>query len=541
MDDFEVPEDLSALSNDELSALHDAATAAFQALRESETITEDELVTMRGLAEAASQIRDEQGTREAAAEAAAAEIESLAAQMSGEVPEVIALTDPAEGVTAPEAPPEGGEPAATASGTPRRAFDLSGVRSRQPRVLPKTNGGRGGTTFSAAVDVPGHKAGAAVDLDIVNEGFTARANALKAANGGTSLVTTYQHPFAKSQIVVDPGSPYQGSTVTLAASNQRNLPQRDLVASGGWCAPSETLYDIVDIACPDMLWDVPEIQLARGGIRYFKTPSLDVAALTWVHTEADDIAGNEKPCYKVPCPDPLEVRCGAVGVCLESGILTQKFFPELTSWYVRNSMVAHEIRVKQVLFAQALAGATAVVLAPTFAALSAIYSAVALQAADMIERHSFCDTISLEVVFPWWTKNLFLTDMARRNGVSLDQVSESDIQDLFTNLGVRVQWARGLAPGVPTDIGGAVAAVDWPSAINFLIYPAGQLQVGRGADVDLGVIHDSSKFVTNDYTAVFTEECVALVDKSVDTRRVTVPVCPSGATGAQTALVCPAP
>ncbi|MGC5413091.1 major capsid protein, partial [Streptomyces sp. DT225] len=76
--------------------------------------------------------------------------------------------------------------------------------------------------------------------------------------------------------------------------------------------------------------------------------------MTWVHTEADDISGATKPCFTIPCPDPVEVRCDAVGVCLEAGILTQRHFPELVAWYLRNAMVAHEIRIRSVLYQQAL-------------------------------------------------------------------------------------------------------------------------------------------------------------------------------------------
>ncbi|MFF0290851.1 major capsid protein [Streptomyces sp. NPDC005262] len=67
--------------------------------------------------------------------------------------------------------------------------------------------------------------------------------------------------------------------------------------------------------------------------------------------------------------------------CLEAGILTQRHFPELVSWYLRNSMVAHEIRLRQVLFAQAIASPTAVTLPATFGALSTVFAAVVLQAA----------------------------------------------------------------------------------------------------------------------------------------------------------------
>ncbi|MCM1964843.1 major capsid protein [Streptomyces sp. G1] len=541
MDPFELPETYTALTDAELSALHDDAVAAFEARSANTSITSAELDELRALAAAVQDIRAEQSSRTEAAAEAAAEIDALAAQVRGEAFTADTDDPEAEAVTeAVEETEEEPEPVTAAAQPPARpALNLAAIRAGQRRIMPAEQA-RPGTRITASVDVPGHRPGAALTFDDLTSGTIARANALKTVNGGKTVVASYAHPFPPELIVTDAGSAPEGTTVSLAASNQRRLPQRDLVASGGWCAPSETVYDIADIACPDMLWDAPEIQLSRGGLRYFKTPTLDVAAITWVHTEADDIAGNTKPCFTIPCPDPLEVRCDAVGVCLESGILTQRHFPELTAWYLRNAMVAHEIRVKQELFAAALATATPVAIAVTFGALSPIFAAVALQAADMIERHSLCEGTALEVVFPWWSRNLFLADLARRNGVGVDQVNTGMVQDLFSPLGVRIQWARSLPPAVPAEIGGATPAVDWPATIQFLIYPAGTLQIGRGAEVNLGVIHDSVKFSTNDYTALFTEECNALVDRSVDTRVVTVPVCPSGETGAQTLMTCPA-
>ncbi|MEU9576300.1 major capsid protein [Streptomyces chilikensis] len=547
MADFDVPEDITALDDQQLSDLHDQAVAAFDAQANSTTISPDDMVALRSLTETITAIRGEQQARVEAAQQAAAEIDALAAQVRGgtteqEPPAVEPVEVEAAAVEQEPAPVEPAPapvvetPAVTASLARRPALDLSAVRRRQPRVLPEPEPS---TIITAAVDVPGFSPGSTIDFDQVTQGVIARANALKTAGGGTGQVISYRHPFQREHIVTDSSSAPEGTTVALAASAQSRLPQGDLVASGGWCAPSETLYQLVDIACPDMLWDLPEIQMARGGLRYFKTPSLDISAMTFVHTEADDIAGSEKPCFQVPCPDPIEVRCTAHGVCLTAGILTQRHFPELVSWYVRNAMVAHEIRVRQALWEEAVATAQAVTLPVSFGALSAVYSAVALQVADMVERHSLCERISLEVVFPWWLRGLFLADIARQNGVSVNDVRPSAIQSLFTDLGVRVQFARGLTPAVPTDIGGATAATTWPAEVSFLIYPAGSLLLGRGEEINLGVIHDSNRFKTNDFTSAFSEECVALVDRSVDTRYVTLPVCASGATGGQVLPTCP--
>lgn len=531
-----VPEDITPLSDTDLSELLETALAEFEARASASSVSNDDLAALRALSSGVDRIRTEQVTRAQAAQAAADEIAQLAAQVRGDDPAPEAAVDPdpePEPVVEPEPEPV---TASTATLVKRPALDLSGVRRSQPRVLPEPPAPT--TSITAAVDVPGYTPGAPLDFGQVTAGLISRANALKTAGGGVGQVISYRHPFAPERIVTDSSSAPEGTTVALHAADQRNLPQRDLVASGGWCAPSETLYDLVDVSCPDMLWDAPEIQLSRGGLRYFKTPSLDVASMTFIHTEADDISGAEKPCFKIPCPDPIEVRCDAVGVCLESGILTQRHFPELVSWYLRNAMVAHEIRIRQALYEQAAATATPVTMPESFGALSAVYAAIALQAADMIERHSLCETTAIEVVLPWWSRNLMLADLARRSGS--DHVAASMVQDLFTPLGVRIQWARGLTPAVPDTIGAENPAEAWPGEIQILMYPAGQIQIGRGEEVNLGVVHDSSKFVTNDYTALFVEECVALVDRSVDTRMITVPVCPSGAVGARTELVCPA-
>ncbi|MFM9590717.1 major capsid protein [Streptomyces scabiei] len=551
---FMIPEDLTTLDDAQLTDLLAQAETEFNSLRALSAVSGDDMGQMRALSSGARRIREEQEGRLTAAREAAAEIDTLAAEFdtptapeaepAGDEPEAepVAAADPAADEPTAEDADNGTAPVVASA---RPLMNLGQVRQRQPRVLPATQSPE--PYLTASVDVPGYRSGARMDLADLTPGTINRASALKSSGGGVGLVASYHHPFPDDLIVNDPGSAPEGTNVAMHAGSQARLPKGNLVASGGWCAPSETEYTFLQTACPDMLWDAPEIQLARGGLRFFKTPSLDVAALTWVHTEADDIAGNPKPCFKIPCEDPVEARCDAIGICVEAGILTQRHFPELVSFYLRQALVGHEIRVRQELLNQVAVSATPVVIAATWGALSPVFSSVALMAADMIERHSLCDNIALEVVFPWWSRNLFLADIARRNGVSIDEVSTADVQAVFSPLGVRIQWARGItntlplgAPPVNVGIGGPSPALVWPDEIQYLIYPAGQIQIGRGAEVNLGVIHDSSKFSTNDYTAAFSEECVTIIDRSIDTRLVTVPVCPSGQSGAQTLLTCPA-
>lgn len=552
-DMYELPMDVTTLTDDDLDSNLASAVRSFQSVSQTTVVTPQTLPNLRTLKASIQALKDERASRTAAAEAAAAEIDALTADVFGDDAEDVAASAEdgtegnAEGVAAAAetevTQTEVIEPTevVTASGVRRTSLNLAAVRAKQSGtgtgmaryLAPETPEG---IEITASVDVPGFRPGEAVSLSDITEGVMRRATGLKTSGGGTGLVASYKLPFPDDLIVKDSSSAPEGSTALMKAADQRRLNGGDLVAAGGWCAPSETVYDITDIACPDMLWDLPEVQINRGGLRFFRTPALDVAALTWVHTEQDDIAGNTKPCFEIPCPAPIDVRAQANGVCLSAGILTQRFFPELIDWYVRNSMIAHEIQLKTSMYDAARAGIIAAVptraitVRASFAAFSAVYEAVALQAADMIERYNLCDSTQLEVVFPWWTRNLFLSDLARQDGVNLEDLDVSRIQAAFAKLGVSVQWARGLAPAVPTDIGGTDLATTWPGSVEFMIYPSGNYQLGRGPEVNLGVIIDSVTVATND-EKIFSEEAVMLIDRLGLARLVTVDVCPDGSVG----------
>ena len=555
---YELPDDVTQLSDDELESNLTAAVRAFKATSETTTVTPQTLPTLRTLKASIQTLKDEQTNRLTAAEAAAAEIDALTTEVFGEdePAETAASAEPAETeaqqATETEVQPEPVqviEPTQVVTASSRRSLNLSAVRARQAgqpaglrQYLPAEN--PDGIEMVASVDVPGYRPGQDIDLAGIVEGAQRRAQGLKTAGGGTGMIASYRLPYASDLVVSDSSSASEGTRALTFAANQDRLPSGDLVAAGGWCAPSETVYEITDIACPDMLWDIPEVQLNRGGLRYFRTPTLDVSALTWTWSEAQDIAADpatpatQKPCYEIPCPAPIDVRAIAIGVCLQVGILSARFFPEMVDWYVRNAMVAHEIRIKQYAFQRAITpttgGDTSIVTTPvtvraSFAAFSAVYEAVALQAADMIERHNLCDSTQLEAVFPWWAKNLFLADLMRQTGSVDANVSEARLIQLFAELGVRVQFARGLGQD---GIGEAAAATTWPGEVQFLLYPSGNFQLGRGPEVNLGVIVDSVTVATND-EKIFSEEAVVLVDRMGLARLVTVDVCPNGEVGAR--------
>jgi hypothetical protein len=73
------------------------------------------------------------------------------------------------------------------------------------------------------------------------------------------------------------------------------------------------------------------------------------------------------------------------------------------------------------------------------------------------------------------------------------------------------------------------------------MYPAGTWLRGSADIIEIDTLYDSTLLSTNKYTALFMEEgnLTAKVCPGAS-RIVTVPVCPDGSTGVQTALTCPA-
>ncbi|GGR59842.1 MULTISPECIES: major capsid protein [Streptomyces] len=280
MEEFALPDDITALNDEELDALLDGAVKAFDVKGGSSTVTYGDITQLRELATAVQNICTEKAERIEAAQKAAVEIEALAATVRGDAPEQVAATEPAE-------------PAAAEG----RALNLSRVRAHQPRVLPADP--NPSPEITASVDVPGYQPCQALDVAGVTERIIRRANALKTAGGGVGLAASYRLPVPQQLIVNDSSSGTEGTRAVVLAGDQARLNGGDLVASGGWCAPSATVYELTGMSCPEMLWDLPEIQLARGGLRHFPMPSLDVAAMTFVHTEADDISGAVKPCFRI--------------------------------------------------------------------------------------------------------------------------------------------------------------------------------------------------------------------------------------------------
>lgn len=591
--DLEIPENLSDLADDALAEMRSQAVDAFQTLYANGSFSDEDLNTLGTLTDGIEVLSAEISAREEAAAARSAKAAELAAKIGADKP---APKDdeeqaPAESEDAPaeqsdEAPAEKpapeadkdeaekkaktaaaaapveapAEPVAEAevvtAAAPRGPIKLSGIRRHTPAPAPTTieetiveDTSRARLTVA---DVPGFAADSdasfedlAVALDRRLQGFNSGAYGA-AARAGRAM--SERHSLAVVRKSFDEratvGSPESAEAAMAFAVNEKNLPGGSLVAAGGWCAPSETVYDLLEDESRDGLVSLPEINVTRGGIKFTKGPKFSdlYSAPSFNFTEEEAKAGKyaptsatdptnkvgAKPVYSVPCTEFEEVRLSAAGMHIQAGLLQQRGYPELVARTIRGALVAHEHKMSERIIAAMEAKSAAVSMdAGQIGALAPVLTAIELQ----VEHYRYAQRLSrsttLEAIFPYWVRGAIRTDLSRRQGVDLTDVPDSRIDAWFKSRGVNPQFVYDWQ--AITGEAGAFKA--WGNSVKFLLYSAGTFVKGGQDVITLDTVYDSTLLGQNDYTALFTEEGYLVAKRGHDARVVTVPLNPNGGTG----------
>lgn len=485
----------------------------------------------------------------------------------------------------PEPDPEPELEAVTASQgeqTPApRVSDLGGSREVVP-AIPRT----AYSTLVAAAGVPNYEAGQPLStmLDVA-KAFEARSyghNAMAKANRRGSpvmypvaqLVRDYPAEFSvngdetdypKLLNVMDESRLPGGSLIESARlryeETKKSQPQRDaLVAAQGWCAPSETDYDICLQISTDGLLDAPEVQARRGGIRHntgleFDTLFGDCTTHPGYFdlTEAQVASGTTKTCVEIPCPDFTDDRLGVTGLCLTGNILAIRGYPEFTATFTRGALAALAHLVNREQIAEVVAGSTAVDLssdapwATDGSTVSQVLSAVELAIMDIKYRMRLAQNSTLDVVMPFWIGAQMRADWIRRNGgdySTMLTLSDEAINAAFRARGARVQyvydWQDAFADCVSGGMPGSEDPISsFPETLDFLVYPAGTWIRAVNDVITLNSVYDSTLLATNQVTHLFTETGWKMMRMCPVSRVYTVPICPSGKTTQTGTLTCP--
>ena len=598
--DLEIPENLTDLSAADLGDLRSKAVDAFQTLYAGGEFTDEDLATLGTLTDGIEVLSAEISAREQAAAERAAKAAEMAAKVGADKPaddskpapaddgedegdspaddaddaddapaekKADAAEDEAERQAAekkakaaaadvePEAQVDS-EPGAVTAAAPRGPIKLSGIRRHvhtpAPAITEETSVEDTAKARLTVADVPGFAADSdasfedlAVALDRRLQGFNSGAYAAAARAGRAmserhSLAVVRKHFDERATV----SSPESADAAMAFAVNEKNLPGGSLVAAGGWCAPSETVYDLIEDESRDGLISLPEINVTRGGIKFTKGPKFSdlYAAPSFNFTEEEAKAGKyaptsatdptnkvgPKPVYNVPCTDFEDVRLSAAGLHIQANLLQQRGYPELVARTIRGALVAHEHKMSERIIAAMEKQSTAVSMdAGQIGAAAPILTAIELQ----VEHYRYAQRLSrsttLEAVFPYWVHGAIRTDLSRREGVDLIDINDARIDAWFKARGVNPQFVYDWQ--ALTGAAGDFKA--WGVSLKFLLYSAGTFVKGGQDVLTLDTVYDSTLLGQNDYTALFTEEGYLVAKRGHDARVVTVPLNPNGGTG----------
>jgi hypothetical protein len=293
------------------------------------------------------------------------------------------------------------------------------------------------------------------------------------------------------------------------------LARRAVAAAGGWCAPSETLYDFCSYETVSGILDIPTVTIRRGGINFTKGPDYASIAPTWgfLQTEAQAEAGTAKVCYEVECPPFAETRLDAVGFCVTAGVLTASpgGYPELVRRVLEIGLTAHAHKINREVITriQTLIGA-ATNYVEIGAATSDLLQALEIAALRLRYSLAMAENATVEVVLPLWVKAAIRADLSRRTGVDMLAIGDAEITRWLSARGIRAQFVYDYQD-LATGNTGAWTAL--PTTLEFMMYPAGAFIKGTSPVIDLDTIYDSVGLSTNTYTAAFFEEGLLVANR----------------------------
>lgn len=421
------------------------------------------------------------------------------------------------------------EPEAVAASASKRKTRFAGAgRSRRPE-LPKQSAPEFGYRLNS--NAHNYEPGYVDTFKLAKAmGAIAEGRATRVNSAGGNVRAEFGH-FERPEAEFTVTDEVNALEVLDEATNEKRLDGGSLVAAGGWCAPSETVYDFLGTEAATDLLSLPEIGVKRGGIKFPVEP--EFSAIYTNHpgfhqTETQAKAGEEKACTEIPCSDFTELRLDVIGLCITNGILADKAWPEQTRKYLDEIMKAHQHRLSAFKIGKVVDGSTAIKMPAGIGAAGTVLNAVELAVQDIRVKHRIPSTQTIEGMAPIWGRAVLRADLAYRQGVLPEQVTDQMLDQHFRQRGANLQF---VVDWQTDGIGGAKAATEWPDTLQLALWPSGTWYSALEPVISLGVTYDAAMLKKNRRIELFTEDGIAVGKRRNDSRVYTIPVKVNGGVG----------
>ena len=549
---------IAQLSNDELAGLETEIVAAFEQADGS-----DDLDGMSSAADALDQVQaeaqsrgidvsdpDADGDDDASLEPGAnpdAAMDIAAAATTEETP-VAEVTEPAPDVpveTAGEQPveadatPAGDEPAVTPENDPETAdttvtaeneeeakVDTPSVpEDRQPLATPVA----ASNVVVAGADVPHVSAGSPFESRAqFTQALMDKVQALRGAEGRGehALVASVRATDPDDSRVLVAGDMAGNAEKIAEVIGRDNAHVKALVASGGYCAPLESRYDVFGIGTTDrpVKGALPGFRAQRGGIRFITPPSLaGVTGSTGVWTAATDTTpgGATKNKLIVACGAEQTVSISAITLEMQFGNFMARAYPEMVERNTELGLIAQARLAETTLLASMGTLSTAVTSLAVLGTARDLLVTVARASAAYRARHRLAADSPLQAIIPAWVRDAMREDIAwSLSPTTNDVLGESDgtIEGYLAARNIDVAWHLDDTSFFTAQAAGAVP--DFPGTIVWYLFAPGTFLFLDGGTLDIGVVRDSTLVGTNDYIQ-FTENFEAVAKVGLESLKVT--------------------
>lgn len=527
---FTLPEDLKALDADALASLLKDGFAAYDALTETEELSDEQIVELEDIATAIESINAETAARAADAQAtsdrvAAAKAKAEAARPAAEEPaapeDVAPETEEPVVDEVPAADDAASENVGEQELEPVTAAGKQSVVKRAAGVVPEPTAPEEieKKTFSliAAGDVPGKSVGQEFESDEeFIESFGKKLSALQPGRGNSSIRNSFALAELKKELdpqrtIFETDSAKVAGEKLKFVTDERNLPGGSLIATAGdWGAPSQIVYDIPIVEqAPDGLISLPTINVERGGFQH--TLGIDFSVITgdsnfgFTQTEAQAAAQTVKPFIAPTNPTFVDERLKVLGYGMTAGLLTLKGYPELIKRYIQGSGTAFaKYKNKDTLTRLTAYLTTGITVTGIGSTGQDAIDAISFQANRLRTKYALKRTQTFEAIAPFWLLDVIRVDLAKRQGFDSIQVTDQYINALFSSRGVTVQWVNDWSAATNGVLGNS--ATDWPTTAPIGMWLSGTFVKAGGPVASYDLIYDYDHISVNTYVQLFREE-----------------------------------
>jgi hypothetical protein len=319
--------------------------------------------------------------------------------------------------------------------------------------------------------------------------------------------------------------------------------QQALVASGECCTPQTQLYDFFRLAQPirDVEDAIPTVQAPRGGIRYIQANCTIQGADAVGFWDCDDSEAAltdptvEKPCDRVTCPEIAEVLVEAITQCTLFDNLQYRTFPELIENFMEDVAVQFTLKKQRFYLDGINAASTVTTGIGSYGAARSLMYDLMIAAVGYRKRHHMPRGSRLQVLMPDWAVDLVKADLFNDGDSGLDYMNVPDaaVVEALNTRGLDVTFyyddpTATLASNPLTTAQLAGPLNDFGTTVTSYMYAPGTFVKLDGGTLDLGLVRDHQLNKKNDF-AMFMEEWIGLAQLGCESIRIDSTVCPSGA------------